>query len=175
MVAFLINPGRTHLSQEAVTLKPGCRRKGAEQEMCQEAEAVHPVTGPLRRPVSRAPPCCPQTPVGPDECPLPPQTWLLTHSELLAPTPWSWLCPGPSGFCLYWNPGLSLWAVTGCPWLCPVCCLWQEPCPSSSSMGLDTGHLASALARPALTPRGAVGDLSRDNRIEQAVYRSSSV
>lgn len=175
MVAFLINPGRTHLSQEAVTLKPGAAERELSRK-CAKRQRLSTLSLALY--------------AGPSRGPL-----LAAHKHLRAltsarrlPSPGSWpalsswlrhpglgsvldplasVCTGTQAFpCGLWQaaPGSVLCAAFG-----------RSPCPSSSSMDLDTGHLASTLARPALTPREAVEDLSRDNRIEQAVYRSSSV
>lgn len=70
-------PGRTSLSQEAVTLKPGCRRKGAEEGIrgwgCTRCH--WPFT-PAHPPQAH-----PAGPADPDEYLPPSQHWLLTYSD----------------------------------------------------------------------------------------------
>lgn len=156
----------------------------AEQGSCQEAKEVNL---PLVR--HRIPSCS-----GPIlQIPAPVPNGLQKMTEYTSPTSSSyWLLT-----CLFWTVGsitltlalfLALWLLfvleTKCflvdcdrlPWLLVLCAAFgRSLCLSSSSMDLDTGHLASTLARPALVPWDTMDELSRDDRMKWTVYRSPSV
>lgn len=156
----------------AVTLKPWTGEAGArkEQEGCQEAEDVYHATGPLPQPITPRPVLLPTNPSWlvlqtlrgtlPD---LSAGFWLLSS---WLQHPGLWLCPWPSGFCLYWTQALP----SGLWWAAPGSILFQL-----ELHGLGHQPLGQYPGQASLTPRETVEDLSRDNRTEQPVYRSSSV
>lgn len=144
-------------------------RKGGEQGVCQEAEDVYPASGPAAHKHQLDLSCRPWWAPSTTAALAPHLLWALGSDTVVLALPLA------LRLLFVLEPWPFLTGCDGLPWLSVLCDVFGGS-PCSSSMDLDTGHLASTLSRPALTPREgvpfpslpreAVEDFSKDIRIE---------